>query len=55
MQQFSLDTDISLDQVLKMPHYFIEVYYQSSAWKLKKEDMKKNVQMNIEFLKFLRK
>lgn len=55
MQQFSIDTDISLDQVLKMPHHFIGEYYSSKAWKLKKEEKKKNVQMNFEILKLLRK
>lgn len=55
MQQFSIDTDISLDQVFKMPHHFIDEYYRSSAWKLKKEEKKKNVQMNLEILKLIRK
>lgn len=54
MQQFSIDSEISLDQVFKLPHHFIDEYYASAAWKLKKQEKKNNVQMSVDFLKLLR-
>ncbi|MBJ9425158.1 hypothetical protein [Acinetobacter seifertii] len=48
MQQFSLDTDIKLNDVLGLPFYFIDEYYASPAWKLKKEAIKKDAQMYSE-------
>lgn len=55
MQQFSIDTDISLDHVFKLPHHFIDEYYRSKAWKLKKEEKEKNVQMYVDLIKLIRK
>lgn len=55
MQQFSIDSEISLDKVFKLPYYLIDAYYSSKAWKLKKEEKKKNVQMYIDILKTVRK
>jgi hypothetical protein len=51
IQQFSLDSDIKLEAVLEMPFNFIDEYYASEAWKVKKEEEKKNAQMNAELLR----
>nr|EKV9928708.1 hypothetical protein [Acinetobacter baumannii] len=48
IQQFSLDSDIKLNDVLSLPFYFIDDYYASPAWKLKKEAIKKDAQMYSE-------
>lgn len=49
IQIFSHDSDINLDSVLNMPFFFIQDWYESDAWKIKKrlkendDQMKKNV------------
>jgi hypothetical protein len=53
IQQFSIDSNINLDAVLDLPFNFIDEYYASEAWKVKKEEDKKNAQMNAELIRLL--
>lgn len=53
IQQFSIDSEISIDAILKLPHNFIDDYYSGSAWNLKKAHIKKNAQMKEDLWRAL--
>lgn len=53
IQQFSIDSDITIDAILKLPYNFIEDYYSGSAWNLKKAHIKKNAQMKEDLLRLI--
>ncbi len=61
IQIFSYDSDISFDAVLDLPFFFIHDYYESEAWKIKKQlkanddQMKKNeIQLLLNIQNLLR-
>ena len=53
IQQFSIDSDTPLGEVLKMPYWFISDYYASGAWNIKKEHNANRDQITLNVLQQL--
>ena len=53
IEQFCLDTDMTLHEVLSLPEWMLTDFYQSEAWNLKKEDKGKRDQIDRNYVQLL--
>lgn len=54
IQSFSIDSGVSFDQVLKMPHWLMHDYYDCGAWNIKKPHIEKDDQIVMSVLQLLK-
>lgn len=53
IQEFAINTDSSLLDVLNMPHWVIDDYYQTKAWNIRKELNAENAKIHTRYSEIL--
>lgn len=54
IQEFSIDSGVPFDQVLKLPFYMLDDYYRCGSWNIKKPHALEHAQITESFMQMLK-